>query len=183
MNQPDMKKVFQGEIFSVWQWEQEMFDGSKKTFERISRNDAASMIGVLPDKRILLIWDQQPDREGVLTPAGGGIEKGETPQEAATREFQEETGYITKKVIPLLSYTPAHKIEFTVSFFIGRDCKKVGEPMSDGGEKIELRFFTFDEFLALGQNEQLRDMRLRIMLLEAQIDPAKKEKLYTLLYA
>src|SRR5258708_7335821 len=99
MNQQNSKKVFQGEIFSVWQWEQEMFDGSKKTFERITRNDAASMIGVLPDKKIVLVWDQQPDRSGVLTPAGGGIEEGESPEEGAKREFREETGYVAEIVV------------------------------------------------------------------------------------
>jgi ADP-ribose pyrophosphatase len=182
MNQKDIKKVFQGEIFSIWQWEQELYDGTTKTFERATRRDAAGIIGVLPDKKIILTWDEQPDRAGVLTPAGGGLEEGENAEQGALREFQEETGYTTSEIIPLLSYRPAHKVEFTVSFFVGKNCIKSGEPHLDAGEKIELRFFTFEEFLALGQDESLRDMRLRIMLLEAQLDPNKRKILEEKLY-
>jgi 8-oxo-dGTP pyrophosphatase MutT (NUDIX family) len=106
MNQKDIKKVFQGEIFSIWQWEQELYDGTTKTFERATRRDAAGIIGVLPDKKIILTWDEQPDRAGVLTPAGGGLEEGENAEQGALREFQEETGYTTSEIIPLLSYRP-----------------------------------------------------------------------------
>ena len=31
-------KVFSGKTFDVYQWEQEMFDGSKKIFEKLKRN-------------------------------------------------------------------------------------------------------------------------------------------------
>ena len=38
------KKVFTGQVFDVYQWEQEMFDGSKATFECKSLNDAVNFI-------------------------------------------------------------------------------------------------------------------------------------------
>lgn len=177
-----MKKVFQGEIFSVWQWEQKLYDGTTKTFEKISRTDAGSVIGVLPDKRILLIWDEQPHREGYLTPACGKMEEGETPKMTAAREFREETGYEAEKLIPFYTHSPYNKLEFTIHCFIGKNARKIHDQALEAGEKIEPRFFTFDEFLALGQDESLRAPQLRIMLLEAQIDPQKKEDLYNRLY-
>lgn len=185
MNQPDMKKVFQGEIFSIWQWEQEMYDGSKRTFERATRCDVARMIGVLPDKKIMLIMDFQPDRAvGLLGPAGGQVEEGEDPQVAAGREFLEETGYKASTISPLFTLPQkSGRLYYAAYLFIGKNLEKITEPQNVAGERIELRLFTFEEFLALGQNEQLRDMRLRIMLLEAQLDPVKKETLYNLLYA
>ena len=33
------KKVFHGVIFDVYQWEQEMFDGTKEIFEKLKRPD------------------------------------------------------------------------------------------------------------------------------------------------
>lgn len=179
-----MKKVFQGEIFSVWQWEQELYDGSKKTFEKIGRRSTASAIGILPDNRILLVWDEQPGRdvEGVLTCAGGQMDEGETPEQAASREFLEETGYTAGSLQPWFSYAPWAKALFTVHFFIAKDVKQKAEPQKTAGERTEVRLFTFDEFLALGQNDQLRDSRLRIMLLEAQLDQKKKQELYKLFY-
>lgn len=183
MNQPDMKKVFQGEIFSVWQWEQKMYDGSTQIFEKATRSDTVRAIGVMPDKTIVCVWDEQPDRDKVFGLPGGQVDEGESPEIAAKREFFEETGYKAGDIARLFSYKPSGRVYYKVHFFIARDLQKINEPQQGVGEKISLQFFTFDEFLALGQNEQLRDMRLRIMLLEAQLDPAKKEKLYNLLYA
>lgn len=177
-----MKKVFQGTIFSVWQWEQELYDGSTKTFEKIERADSAWVIGVLPDKRILLIWDEQPQREGVLTPAGGQVEKDEDPADGAAREFLEETGYRIGSLAPWFTHKPFGKVIYTSHMFIGKNIEKVSEPQQSAGERTEIRLFTFDELLLLGQNVQLRDSQLRITLLEAQLDPKKKDHLYQLLY-
>ncbi|MEK7499254.1 MAG: NUDIX hydrolase [Patescibacteria group bacterium] len=177
-----MNKVFQGLIFSVWQWEQVLFDGSNKIFERVIRPDATRVIGVLPDKRIILTWDEQPHREGVLTPAGGQLDEGEELETGAAREFFEETGYRSVALSPWFTSKGMGGVSFTVHFFIAKNCEKVSEPQNSAGEKTEVRLFTFDEFVALGQNETLRDLQLRIMLLEALLDPKKKEALYKLLY-
>jgi len=177
-----MKQVFQGKIFSVWQWEQQLYDGTSKTFEHVTRTDAVRVIGVMPDKKILLIWDEQPDREGVFGMAGGQVDAGEIPAEAAKREFLEETGYSVGTLTPLTSQTMPGRVVFNIHYFIGRNLQKIQEPQQSPGEKISLRLCTFDEFLALGQNESLRDLRIRITLLEAQLDPKKKEMLYNMLY-
>ncbi len=177
-----MKKVFQGKIFSVWQWEQKMYDGSTEIFEKIQRPDYAGVIAVLPNKKIMVVTDEQPHRGPQLSIPGGRIEEGENPEKAAKRELLEETGYIPEKIELLYSHTSSSKVVYTSYIFIGKNCTKKSKPKLDAGEKIELRFFNFEEFITLGQNEELRDLRLRIMLLEAQIDPAKKESLYKLLY-
>lgn len=177
-----MQKVFQGNIFSIWQWDQKLYDGSTKVFERVQRSDAAFMVGVLPDQKILLVWDEQPDREGVLGLAGGKIEDGESPQDAAAREFLEETGYKAAAIAPWMSYVPYGKMVFTVHSFIGKQCTKVAEPRPEAGERITPRFFTFDEFVMLGREETLRSSDVRIVLLEAQVDPKKRETLYQQLY-
>src|SRR3989344_5182152 len=115
-----MKKVFQGKIFSVWQWDQKRYDGTTKTFERVERVDAGSVIGVLPDKRIMLVWDEQPHREGCLTPAGGRVEEGENPEMAAARELREETGYEAESLTPWYTTKPYGKVKFSIHCFIGK---------------------------------------------------------------
>lgn len=177
-----MKKVFQGKIFATWQWEQKLYDGAIKTFEHVTRTDAVRVIGVMPDKKILFVFDEQPDREGVLGMAGGQMDEGETPEEAAHREFLEETGYSVDTLTPLATQAMPGRLVFSIHYFIGRDLVKKTEPQQSPGEKISLRFFTFEEFLALGQDESLRDMHIRITLLEAQLDPKKKDMLYKMLY-
>src|SRR5436190_18064524 len=98
------KKVFQGEIFSVWQWPQKLYDGSIKTFELLERPDTAYLLPVLPDGKILLVDDEQPHRSPVLTIPRGMVESNELPEAGAVRECLEETGYRSETVINWFSY-------------------------------------------------------------------------------
>ncbi|MDP3997434.1 MAG: NUDIX hydrolase [Candidatus Andersenbacteria bacterium] len=178
----DAHRVFHGKTVSVWQWEQECYDGSRDIFERMSRKDYAYVIGVEPDGRVLLVEDEQPDRGVVLTPAGGGVDEGEEPNQAAAREFKEETGYEAGSLIHWHSYRPSAKMDMLTHAFVGRDVRQVTQPKLEAGERISPVRFSFDEFLQLGQNIKLRDWMLRIKLLEAQIDATKKQALKKLLY-
>ena len=178
----EAKLMFQGERFSVWQWEQKLYDGSMATFEALKRADTVQVFGVLPDNRIMLVEDLQPHRDSVITPAGGAIEKGEEPAEGGRREFLEETGFEVGTMVPWYSYRPSATTESTVHLYIGRDLKKRGKQNLEPGEKIKILKYTFEEFIALGSDVNVRDLVLRIMLLEAQLDDKKMAELKTILY-
>lgn len=182
------RKVFEGTIFTTWQWDQEVYDGSTQVFEGLSRPDYGTAVGVLGTGEVLLAWDEQPDRGPILSSVGGRIEAGESPEAGARREFIEETGYTPGRFIPWFSYQPESKVEYTVHMFIARDIGGAGEPALDPGEMIELRTFSFEDFLRLGGASSgdlggpVRDWLLRVMLLEAQLDKTKRQALYSLLY-
>src|SRR3989344_2203505 len=106
------KRVFEGKIFDVYQWEQELFDGTKETFEKISRPDTVVVIPILSDKRILLLHDEQPDRKPVLTAPSGRIEENEMPEETAKRELLEETGYEVKELVSFFNFQPLNKMDW-----------------------------------------------------------------------
>ena len=59
---PHAKRVFKGVIFEVYQWEQEMFDGSVETYEALKRADTAQVIATRRNK-ILIPLEEQPRRE------------------------------------------------------------------------------------------------------------------------
>lgn len=179
---PDAKEVFEGSHFSVWQWQQQLFDGSFTTFERLVRPDTAGMVAVLPDRRIMLVEDEQPHRAMVLTPAGGRVENGESAADAARRELREETGHRAEKVLHWYTYEPSASVVWRVHMFIGRNVKYAGAPQPEAGERIRPRFYSFNDFLAQGKNPKLRDYMLRIHLLEACVDADRRQVLYRLLY-
>lgn len=176
-------KVFEGNIFTAWQWQQKLYDGSFATYERLTRNDVTHVVGVLPNGKILLTEDTQPQRKAVITPPGGKVEPGESPAEAVKRECLEETGYEIGELIPWHHYRPPmDKMDYVCHAFIGRGLTEKGPASPEGGEKIRILQFTFDEFLELGTNPKMRDLVIRIILLEAQLDPKKKANLRKLLY-
>src|SRR3989344_9504870 len=93
------KRVFKGVIFDVYQWEQEMFDGSKATFEKLKRPDTVVIFGVLPDGKIILTEQEQPSKEPFIGATGGRVDEGEEILAAAKRELLEESGYEAEEFI------------------------------------------------------------------------------------
>ena len=57
------KKVFSGIRTNIYQWDQEMYDGSIKIFERAQFINGAFVVAILPNGRILLTRQEQPARK------------------------------------------------------------------------------------------------------------------------
>src|SRR3989344_5444898 len=162
------KKVFQGTIFSVWQWEQKMYDGKTATFEAIKRPDTIMIIPTIGEK-ILLSLEEQPTRPKSYTFFGGRQEEGEDPISVAKRELLEETGFRSDDWELLKTLHSEGKVMWDTYLFVARDCRKTAEPMLDSGEKIEIKEVDFDELVRIvcsesfwGQNISLEFLRMRL---------------------
>ncbi len=68
------KKVFTGHIFDVYQWPQEMFDGSTKTFELLKRPDTVQIIAI-DNGELVLVNDEQPGRTPRIHFPGGRVDE------------------------------------------------------------------------------------------------------------
>lgn len=144
---PTAQKVFQGEIFEVYQWQQQMFDGSTATFERLKRADTVSIVPVTNDGHILYAKEEQPGIKPFLGTFGGRVDRGEDILAAAKRELLEETGYEADHWELWFSSQPSSKVEWTVYVFVAKGLRNVTKPHLDPGEKIELATATVEEFL------------------------------------
>lgn len=159
------KRVFKGVVFDVYQWEQELFDGTKALFEKLKRANTADAIAVTEDKKILLAYDEQPAREGVYTTIGGRVDEGEEPLAAAKRELLEESGYKTNDWELFLEDEPSHKIDWRTYYYIARNAKKVAEPKLEGGERIKIEKVSFEEWVDVATSEGFQDKALSLALL------------------
>lgn len=92
--------------------------------------------------RILLIRNAYGDTKWFLLP-GGGVAVWEDPQSAAQREIREELGCsITDLHLINVFYSEREGKRDTISLFRGNI---VGEPIADGKEVAEARFFALNQ--------------------------------------
>ncbi len=171
------EKVFSGKLFDVYQWEQELFDGSKTVFEKLKRQDTVVVFPILPDGRILLTEQEQPGKKTFIGATGGRVDEGEDVLAAAERELLEESGYAADEFILWDAQQPLSKIDWAVYTFVAKGLKKVAEPNLDAGEKITLKPVTFDEFLKLSSDKNFYEKEIINKILKARLDENKLEKL------
>ncbi|HVX90555.1 MAG TPA: NUDIX hydrolase [Candidatus Paceibacterota bacterium] len=174
---PHAKKVFSGVLFDVYQWEQEQFDGSYQTFEKLKRADTVSIIPILPDGRVLIVDDEQPGRDAVVTFPGGRVEPEEDPVQTAKRELFEETGYVAKELQLWRAYHPVSKVDWVLYHFIARGCEKVGEQQLDPGERIATRTVTLDELIDISDDPRFQGKDLRLDFTKARLNAESRAEL------
>lgn len=177
------KKVFKGQLFETWQWQQKMYDGSAKTFERVKRQDTVQIIAVTGDK-IILEHQEQPDspQPFISLPSGRCDVAGEKPLETAKRELLEETGYTSNDWAPWNTHNPHSKIIWTVYNFIARDCIKKQNQQLDAGERITLKLVNFEELLLLSEERSFRDPYIKNILYQARLSNEFKNELQQLFF-
>lgn len=143
---PQAKRVFEGIIFDVYHWEQELYNGKTTTFEMLKRADSVAVLAIEGDK-IMMIEDEQPSRPMVLGFPAGRRDPGETALEAAKRELLEETGYTANFWEHYITFEPSHKMEWKLPFFIAKDLINIADADPGAGERITVKWVTFDQFI------------------------------------
>jgi len=136
--------VFSGIIYSVYQWQQTLFDNSKTTFEMLKRPDTVATICIVDDK-ILVLEEEQP-HSGVRTsfPTGRVDTSDESTLTAAKREVLEETGYSFNSWKLIGIEQPHTKIEWFIYTYVAWGASNQTTPHLDAGEKIELKQLPFE---------------------------------------
>lgn len=167
---PDAQRVFHGVIFDVYQWQQPMFDGGTKVFEKLVRPDTVTIIPITDDGQILYAYEEQPGTRPCITSIGGRVDEGEDVLTAAKRELLEESGYVSDEWVLFDAYQPAPKIEWAIYVFIARHCRKQDDQTLDSGERIEVRRVTFEEYLTIITDPTFLETRLKEMAFQAKLD-------------
>lgn len=151
--------VFRGQIFDVYQWQQEMYDGSFKTFEMLKRPDTLKVIAI-KDNKIVILDQKQPDSEKSFYDLPGGRHdyENESELDAAKRETLEETGMAFKNWRLIKVDQPHAKIDWFVYLFLATDFDKQQDQELDSGEQIKIEFKTLTELKDLVNHPDARHL-------------------------
>ena len=176
------KKVFRGVLFDVYQWEQEQFDGSFKTFEIVKRAPSVQIIAITKEREIILLKEEQPYVGDFISLPGGMIDSDEDSRDAAVRELQEETGCVGDSIELYEKVDFGSKIMWDTYYYIIRNCEKKTDCNLDLGEKLEMYLVDFEQFLTEVQKNQFRNKGFSNMMFKLMHDEKKlsefKQKLF-----
>lgn len=153
-----IKKLNQRSIYKdAWleliQDEIEFPDGSKGTYAWAQRKNGVAIVVVTPDKKVLLHREYRyviQDYSWEIP--GGGIDKGETPEQAAIRELKEESGISISQdaLVRLGVFYPLHSFnkENVALFMVTVNQTSLTTRENEISESIDRQqFVDFDEAL------------------------------------
>jgi ADP-ribose pyrophosphatase len=176
---PNAKKAWQGQIYTAWEWPQELFDGSTATFECVTRQDTTTVIAFPDPETILLTRQAQPGRPDFIDAPGGRVDPGEDHLTACRRELEEETGFQANDADWMPFEQRAHHgtARFEKSIFLARNARPTGHAHADAGERITLVPTPWDEAVAMSLAGALRQTDVMYAILRMHFDPKERERI------
>jgi ADP-ribose pyrophosphatase len=128
--------------------------------------EAVVILPFIDNERIILIKQFRPSIEDyIIEVPAGVVDDGESPEEAARRELEEEVGYIPGVLTPLGEFypTPGYSTE-KMFFYVAKNLRYVGAK-PEKYEIIEPFTITLEEAYSMVRNNVLKDMKTVLALL------------------
>ena len=143
-------------------------DGRRSTREIVEHGGVAAIVPIDESGNVLLVRQYRaPVDEAILEIPAGGIEEGETPEQAAQRELQEEVGKRAGGLERLTGFyaSPGYCSEF-IHLFLGVGLS-ASRRSGDEDEDIEVVRLPMEEALRRVRSGEIRDGKSIIGLLLA----------------
>lgn len=140
-------------------------NGQRLTREVVRHPGAVVLLPRLDDGRIVLIENHRHAvGETLLELPAGTIDPGETPEQTATRELTEETGYTAAKLEKIHEFYSCPGIcDELMHLYLATELT-AGEPDREATEQIENRIVRQDEIAGLIASGAVRDAKTLVGL-------------------
>lgn len=156
--------IYHGSLIDLKREKVRLPNGKEAAREVVVHPEVVVMIPVLDDGRLVMIRQYRDAirRETLEVPAGG-IDAGETPEQAARREMKEETGYAVGSLQPVLSFysSPGFTTEYMHLFICGG--LQPGTPTEEN-DQIEVVPLALDEAMQKMWDGEIADGKTLLSL-------------------
>lgn len=160
-------RIYQGAILALRKDQVRMPNGRLTVREVLEHSDSVCMVPLDAEGNVLLVRQYRKPTESVLleVPAGG-IEEGETPEEAAMRELQEEVSHVAGELreLPGFWLAPGWCDEY-MYVFLATDLKP-SDLEQDYDEMVDAVRVPLPQTLELIERGEIRDAKSIAALLQ-----------------
>lgn len=160
-------RVYNGRVINLRVDTVETANGTHK-LEIVEHSGAVVVIAQPePDEIVLVRQHRHAIGQDTWEVCAGGIDPGETPEQAAVRELREETGYRARTVRRLWSAYSAPGFCNELLHFFHTDAYDAGEPEPDAEEEIEVATFPLRRVREMIERDELRDAKTQVAVMWA----------------
>ena len=130
----DRQLVKEGKIISIYQDTVKSPNGNVCLYDFIGHKGAAAVVPVTADGKLLMVrqYRNAIDRVTLEIPAGGLAYVGEPTKDAARRELEEETGFVSDDIEPLISiYTTVAFCNEKIDIYVAHNLSKTAQNLDE----------------------------------------------------
>jgi ADP-ribose pyrophosphatase len=161
------KRIYEGRVINL-RVDTVEARGSTHDLEIVEHSGAVVVIAQpAPDEIVLVRQHRHAIGEDTWEVCAGGIDAGETPEEAAIRELREETGFRARTIQRLWSAYSAPGFCNELLHFFHTDAYDIGAPEPAGEEEIEIATFPLTRVREMIERDELRDAKTQVAVLWA----------------
>ena len=152
------KTVYKGKPVSIDVYNLTI-EGRKVRREIIQHPGAAAILAFDEKGKVILVKQHRFPHGYILEIPAGTIDKGESPKKCAFREIEEETGYKTKKMTHLITYSPSINYNMEeVHCFVASEIQQ-GEKKSDNDEFITVKKIDLNKLIKMIKSGKITDSK------------------------
>lgn len=157
----ETKEIFHGKVIKLRVDQVELPNGKIASREIIEHPGGVAVVAVTPEKEVLLVKQFRKPCEVELweLPAGKLDKGGESPEVAAMRELEEETGFRTDSLHKLLDFYTSPGFANEVIHIYYTDQIKPGTQSPDEDEFLSVHRFSWSEIERMLKAGEIRDAK------------------------
>lgn len=162
----ESQSIYSGKILSLRRDTVKIRDGKVAIREIVEHGGAVGIIAFTDEGKIILVrqFRKATGRELIEIPAGT-LERGEDPIKCASRELEEETGYVASEIRHIISFylAPGYSTEI-MHIFHASGLQKTRQKLEED-EAVELIDVELDEAISMVRRNEIEDAKTITSLL------------------
>lgn len=164
------EKIYKGTLLGLRRDTVELPNGKTSTREIVEHPGAIAVVAITKDKELVLVRQFRKPTEQIMLEIPAGVpKKGETPEDCARRELEEETGFHPKKVRKIWDgYASPGYSDEVIHFVLAEDMTKLKQK-TDEDEFIEVDLVDVEACVDMLKNGKINDNKTMIGIMIADL--------------